>query len=51
MMKIEWKKMVISVSSKERRESLIKVTANFTNEENAVASNQPLIFTMLCVGL
>jgi hypothetical protein len=33
--------MVISVSAEMLRESLIKVTANFINEESALASCQP----------
>lgn len=37
--------MVISVSAKKLRVSLIKVTANFINGESALASSQPLIFT------
>jgi hypothetical protein len=45
------KKGVISVSTKKLRESLIKVTANFINEESALARLQPLIFTILCVGM
>ena len=48
MMKIEYKKMLISVSTKKQRESLIKVTANFINEESALESSQALIFTTLC---
>lgn len=43
--------MVISVSAKKLRESLIKVTANFVNEESALASLQPLIFAILRVGM
>lgn len=39
--------MVLSVSTKKQRESLIKVTANFINEESTLSS-QPLIFTTLC---
>lgn len=46
MMEIEWKKRVISVSAKKLRESLIKVTANFINEESALARH-----TVLCVGM
>ena len=51
MMKIEWKKRVISVSAKKLRESLIKVTANFINEESDLARLQPVIYTILCVGM
>lgn len=40
--------MVISVSAEKQRESLIKVAANFINEESALARSQSLIFTMLC---
>lgn len=40
--------MVISVSTKKQGESLIKVTANFINEESALASSQALMFTTLC---
>lgn len=48
MMKIDRvEKLAISVSPKKLRESLIKVTANFINEESALASSQPLIFTTL----
>lgn len=43
--------MVISVSAKKLRESLIKVTANFINEESALARLQPLIFTIFCVSM
>lgn len=38
--------MVISVRAKKLRESLIKVTANFINEESASARFQPFIFTI-----
>lgn len=42
--------MVISFSTKKQRKSLIMVTANFINEENAIASSQaPHFHHTLCV--
>lgn len=43
--KIEWK-MVISVSAKK-----LRVTAKLINEKSTLARLQPLIFTILCVGV
>lgn len=44
-------KRVISVTAKKLRESLIKVTANFINEQSALARLQPLIFIIVCVDM
>lgn len=43
--------MVISVSAKKLSESLIKVTANFINEESAFARLLTPIFTIICGGM